>query len=119
MGALVKKYLNGFFFLSMFSSLACSDNENQSFVPSSIGSEDPVNGVRIAWDYTTLKKLSPAYSGYSGYARMISLINGNLYCVYENDGMIQGIQSSDEGETWSDPITIAVAENNIAATVPE
>jgi len=81
--------------------------------------QDPVNGIRIGWDYTTLKQLSPVGAKYSGYARMIKLHNGNLFCVYESDKATHAIKSIDGGQQWSDPMIIAAPENNIACAVPE
>ena len=79
----------------------------------------PVNGIRIAWDYTTLKQLSPVEANYSGYARMIKLRNGSLFCVYESDKATHAIKSTDGGKQWSEPSIIAAPENNIACAVPE
>jgi hypothetical protein len=108
-----------FLFLFFFTSAGCGSDESEQVIPKEIDSEDPVNGVRIAWDYPTRRKLSPSSSGYSGYARMIRLSNGNLSCVFENDGKIQWTQSADNGDTWSTPVTIASGGNGIAAAVPE
>lgn len=82
-------------------------------------SREPVNGIRIAWDYSTLKRLSPESANYSGYARMIKLRNGNLFCVYESDRSIHTIKSSDGGKSWSPAKIIAAPENNISCSVPE
>lgn len=81
--------------------------------------ENPVNGVRIAWDYTTLKQVSDVSANYSGYARMIKLRDGCLFCVYESDKNIHVVKSFDGGKRWSEPIVIAAMENNIARAVPE
>ncbi|HZB14397.1 MAG TPA: sugar-binding protein [Chryseolinea sp.] len=82
-------------------------------------SEPSVNGIRIAWDHKTLKQLSPPNANYSGYARMIKLQDGSLFCVYESDKATHAIKSIDGGRQWSDPIVIAAPENNIACAVPE
>ena len=84
-----------------------------------IESEEPVNGIRIAWDYTTLKQLSPKHANYSGYARMIKLHDGSLFCVYESDGATHAIKSRDGGRQWSEPMMLAVPENNVSRAVPE
>jgi hypothetical protein len=81
--------------------------------------EEPVNGIRIAWDYTTLKQLSPIHANYSGYARMIKLHDGRLFCVYESDGATQAISSRDGGKQWSEPMILAIPENNVSRAVPE
>ena len=80
---------------------------------------DPINGIRIAWDYSTLKQLSPISANYSGYARMIKLHDGGLFCVYESDKATHAIKSIDGGKHWSLPKIIAAPENNVACAVPE
>jgi hypothetical protein len=87
--------------------------------PRTIESEEPVDGIRIAWDYKTLRQVSPAEAGYAGYARMIKLHDGTLFCVFESDGNTQAVTSNDGGEHWSEPVMIAARENNIARAVPE
>jgi hypothetical protein len=82
-------------------------------------SETSVNGIRLAWDYKTLKQLSPLNANYSGYARMIKLHDGSLFCVYESDKATHAIKSIDGGRQWSDPIVVAAPENNMACAVPE
>jgi hypothetical protein len=86
---------------------------------SKIESAPPVNGIRIAWDYTTLKQLSPVHANYSGYARMLKLQDGSLFCVYESDRATHAIRTSDGGKQWSEPMIIAAPENGIARAVPE
>ncbi|WP_165824079.1 exo-alpha-sialidase [Pseudochryseolinea flava] len=114
-----RRYLIALFFAPMLF-IACKDGESQEDPkPITLATETPVDGVRIAWDRRTLKKLSPSSSGYSGYARMIVLDDASLFCVFENDGKIQKTTSSDGGVTWSTPVTIAVGDDGIAATVPE
>jgi hypothetical protein len=118
MRSFVKKHL-AYIILYFIISGCHACNEDQNTVPITIGREDPVNGVRIAWDYATLKKLSTPSARYSGYARMIRLTKGSLYCVYESDGKILGIESFDDGDTWTDPVNIAEPENGISTAVPE
>jgi Carbohydrate family 9 binding domain-like/BNR repeat-like domain len=84
-----------------------------------IKSREPINGIRIAWDYKTLKQLSPESANYSGYPRMIKLRDESLFCVYESDKSIRAIKSSDGGISWSEPNIIAVPENDVACAVPE
>lgn len=84
-----------------------------------VGSEKSVNGIRIGWDHRTLKQLSPVNANYSGYARMIKLRDGNLFCVYESDKATHAIKSTDSGKHWSVPMIVAAPENNIACAVPE
>src|SRR5690349_13013584 len=103
---------------ALFAQVACKSDElsQQPQVPDSA---EPVGGIRIAWDYTTRKQLSPIAANYSGYARMIRLTNGSLFCVFESDGFIKSVVSTNAGETWSDPVTIASPENDIPCYVPE
>lgn len=81
--------------------------------------EAPVDGIRIAWDRTTLRQLSPTSAKYAGYARMIALHDGSLFCVYECQGATHAIRSADQGNTWSEPTIVAAPENGIARVVPE
>lgn len=79
----------------------------------------PVNGIRIAWDYTTRKLLSPSQAHYAGYARMIVLHDNTLFCVYESEGSTHAIRSKDGGRTWTTPTVVAARDNDIARAVPE
>jgi hypothetical protein len=81
--------------------------------------QEPVDGIRIAWDRTTLQQLSPTAAKYAGYARMIVLHDGTLFCVYECQGATHAIRSLDQGNTWTAPTIVAAAENGIARVVPE
>jgi hypothetical protein len=79
----------------------------------------PVDGIRIAWDFSTRKQLSPLEANYAGYARMIRLHNGKLFCVYESDGSVYAIKSDERRQQWSAPVLIAAKQNDIARAVPE
>lgn len=79
----------------------------------------PVEGIRIAWDYSTLRQLSRPESNYAGYARMIRLFDGSLVCVYETDGNIECIRSNGDITHWSKPVVVAFREKGIARCVPE
>lgn len=81
--------------------------------------EDAVEGIRIAWDRTTLQQLSPKDARYAGYARMIVLHDGSLFCVYECQGATHAIRSFDNGGTWTMPVIVAALENGISRVVPE
>lgn len=64
-------------------------------------------GVRIAWDARTLTEV---YDGNSSYPRMIRLDNGDLlvaYVHYVGEAIIQVQRSTDDGETWSEPVVAA------------
>ena len=80
-----------------------------------------VDGIRIAWDFSTLKKIAPsnAVASYNGYVRLIELKDGSLLCVYESSGNIEATKSSDKGTTWQVPIRVASAENGINMAVPD
>jgi hypothetical protein len=108
-----------FLFLSLLLNIQCGSSDSDPVPSQPIGSKPAVEGVRIAWDYSTRRKLSPASSNYSGYARMIRLSSGKLFCVFENDGVIQSTQSDNDGDTWTTPVTIAVGPDGINAAVPE
>lgn len=112
------RQLHTLMFLLFTSGITCWREESTGSI-TDIESEEPVNGIRIAWDHTTLKQLSPIHANYSGYARMIKLHDGSLFCVYESDGATHGIKSRDGGRQWSKPMMLAVPENNIARAVPE
>ncbi len=81
----------------------------------------PVGGIRIAWDYTTLKKVSPSNTGirYAGYSRLIQLHDGSLICIFEADGHIAVVKSNDLGNTWSGQINVADPDNSINMSVPD
>jgi hypothetical protein len=105
-------------FLFFINDVLCLQ-EGSSVQVSQIESQQRVNGIRIAWDHATLKQLSPVGASYSGYARMVKLRDGSLFCVYESDGATHAIKSGDGGKQWSEPVIIAVPQNNIACAVPE
>lgn len=69
---------------------------------------EPIDGIRIAWDYSTLQFLAER----GGYARMLRLADNSIAAVYEDwalhkeagaYGNVVLIRSFDEGKTWSDP----------------
>lgn len=110
-----KKVLWGLIFLLLISA-NCSHGDG--IQPEHSSPRNRVNGIRIAWDYSTLKQLSPVDANYSGYARMIRLADNRMFCVYESDGTIQFITSND-AKNWSAPVTLAVPENGIPCYVPD
>lgn len=68
---------------------------------------DPVNGIRIAWDYSSMQKLAPQGDrtlGWVGYPRVRRLNDGRLIAVYETQGNGEMVESSDNGESWSQPV---------------
>ncbi|MDR1156522.1 MAG: exo-alpha-sialidase [Bacteroidales bacterium] len=69
---------------------------------------EPVDGIRIAWDYSTMESLAPM----GGYARLLRLADHSIAFVYEDwavhnriavCGNTVMIRSYDEGRTWSAP----------------
>jgi len=69
---------------------------------------EPVEGIRIAWDYSSMQKLAPRgeQSGRrAGYPRVRKLKDGTLMAVYDISGNSEMIQSKDRGKTWSEPVT--------------
>ena len=78
----------------------------------------PIGGIRIAWDYHTLVKVSSNNARYSGYARLIQLADNSLICVYEAGG-VYCVKSTDMGKTWSDQILIAPNVDHVNMAVPD
>ena len=74
----------------------------------------------IAWDQNTLRKVSTG-SGirYSGYARLVQLADQSLLAVYEADGSVVVVSSTDLGDTWSSPTVVAARQEGINMAVPD
>lgn len=107
-------------FLGVFTS--CKKDNIEEKVDEVIVEKEPLKGSRIAWDYSSLQKLVPLSGNsinYSSYARMIELADGDFICVYEADGNINIIRSTDKAKTWSQPMRIISFSNNRFMTVPE
>ncbi|HEX6223676.1 MAG TPA: exo-alpha-sialidase, partial [Chryseolinea sp.] len=113
--------MKGFYTLVFLVLIYCSyaQHGNNVSAANALATKNPINGIRIAWDHSTLKQLSLAEARYSGYARMIKLHDGVLYCVYESDKAVLAINSADGGRHWSRPVVVASPKNNIACAVPE
>jgi len=83
----------------------------------------PVDGIRIAWDNSTLNRIAPLsgrVAGYYGYARMIQLNDGKLACIYEcSSGNIELTFSSDNGKSWSSPGIVFPKMTGINMAVPD
>ncbi|TSJ43970.1 exo-alpha-sialidase [Mucilaginibacter corticis] len=75
-----------------------------------------IGGIRIAWDNSTLRKVSAAGGG---YARMIKLDDGSLICVYEAAGSTVCVKSTDDAGTWSQPTVIAPRTDGVSMAVPD
>ncbi|MBE0652459.1 MAG: exo-alpha-sialidase, partial [Bacteroidales bacterium] len=107
------------FIVLLFNILSCSKTENTEIEHEK---EELTDGIRIAWDYATLKRVAPLPGrspGYYGYARMIQLHDGRLACVYEtSEGNVELTVSTDMGKSWKWPKTIFQTVNNITMAVP-
>ena len=73
------------------------------------------DGVRVAWDVRTLRRL---VDGPVSYPRMTRLSDGDLLVSFEAYGGSHVVLSEDEGRTWSDPIEAASADGDVIAAVP-
>lgn len=63
---------------------------------------DSADGVRIAWDYSSMQQLAPK----GGYPRLLRLQDNSLVVVYETyTGNTELIRSYDNGTTWTNPLT--------------
>lgn len=76
---------------------------------------------RLEWDQKTLRKVSSSANGegYCGYARILELPDKSLLCIYEANGNIVSVKSTDSGGSWSLPSTVATKRNSINVTVPD
>jgi hypothetical protein len=64
----------------------------------------PADGIRIAWDRSSLQKLAPfdrKEPGWAGYPRLRRLSDGQLLVVYETGGNVEMIRSTNNGQSWS------------------
>lgn len=85
-----------------------------------IASLQPTKFTRINWDRNSLVKVSAADPGrYCGYARMLQLPDGDLFCVYESSGNIVSVRSKDKGKSWSDRLVIAAKLPGMNMAVPD
>lgn len=104
--------------------LSCSDGSNDTVkeepAVEQIASSPAVEGVRIAWDYSSLTQISDKNSSdYNGYARLIQLNSKKLICTYESGGAILVKISDDLGKTWSSPIKAVSGTATVNMTTPD
>lgn len=85
-----------------------------------IESKEPVEGIRIAWDYQTLREISDAdHHGYNGYARLVQLHDNSLIAVYESNGNVVVKKSEDLGNSWEPTVTVARLSNGVNMATPD
>lgn len=85
----------------------------------------PADGIRIAWDRSSLQKLAPfgqKNPGWAGYPRLRRLSDGQLLVVYETGGNVEMVRSTNNGMSWSSPEIIfekhqATGENGLSTEV--
>jgi hypothetical protein len=99
----------GFLFLLFFTVMDCA-------AQTKVATKPPVEGIRIAWDYTTLTRVS---AGGGGYARLIQMHDKSLLCVYEAAGSTVCVKSNDGGKSWSTQTVIAPREAGVSMSVPD
>ncbi len=94
-------------FLLLLMAFGCNQKDEYPDIPYTRATGKPMEGIRIAWDYSSMQRLAPQGSrilGWVGYPRIRRLQNGTLMAVYETAGNGELIQSSDNGETWSSAV---------------
>lgn len=97
--------------------VSCTDPGKKEGVPGL--SEDSSSSVitRIVWDDATLTRIygeTPSF-----YPRMSAGGEGDLLTVFESEGAIRLTRSSDDGVSWSPPVTIASPDGVVQSTVPD
>lgn len=99
---LAKALLTSFLF-TPFLLIGCeSSNENKdNCYERKTGA--PIDGIRIAWDYSSMQQLAPK----GGYPRLLRLADQSIVVVSEDyEGSSFLIRSHDEGKSWSAPLDI-------------
>ncbi|MWB94152.1 hypothetical protein GON26_07235 [Flavobacterium sp. GA093] len=105
--------------------LSCSDSsddavEQEDPIEQEIASKPAIEGIRIAWDYSSLTQISDKNStAYNGYARIIQLNDKKLICTYESAGSILIKISTDFGSTWGNPIQVVSGKTGVNMTTPD
>lgn len=70
---------------------------------------EPIEGIRIAWNQSSLQKLAPQngrFLSWVGYPRLKRIDSGSIMATYETEGNIELIQSHDNGITWTTPSVV-------------
>lgn len=111
----------GMVLIPIFSCSSDSSNEtDEKPIVENIATKAAVEGIRIAWDYTTMTQISDKNSTvYNGYARLIQLRDKKLMCTYESGGAILVKTSADFGNTWSEAITVVSGSTSVNMTTPD
>lgn len=94
-------------YLLILSAMGCSKRDNKPDIPYTRETGEAVEGIRIAWDYSSMQKLAPQGSrtlGWVGYPRIRKVNDGTIISVYETEGNGEMVQSKDNGKTWSEPV---------------
>ena len=105
-----------------FSVLACGkDKEEQEETVSEIKSKASTPGIRIAWDYSTLRLVSDdaLASNYNGYGRVKQLNDKTLIAIYESGGSIIVRKSADNGNSWNSTVVVAEKMPGTNMAVPD
>lgn len=101
--------------LAILSLGACSEKKIPEIEPPPEPKETYIN-----WDQQSRRRISSALNTqYAGYARIIQLADASLLAVYEADGSIVSVKSSDLGDTWSEPVVIAARADGTNMCVPD
>jgi len=105
-------------FFVMLISACSSDNDEEEDNPNipQVVTGEPIDGVRIAWNYSTIEQLAPT----GGYPRLHRLQDNSIVVVaedYRSNSIL--IRSYDEGKTWTEPFKIfpSITINNDRGSV--
>lgn len=107
------KIISGVFFAILF---GC---RKEPVLPN-VGYKERLSGRRLAWDFSSIKKIAPGTGRINAYyARLIQRENNQLICIYEVDGDVEIIVSNDSGLSWGTPVIVSAKENGVSRSVPE
>lgn len=74
-----------------------------------IVNDSPFDGIRIAWDNSSMQKLAPMGDRvlrWVGYPRVRRLADGSVMAVYETGSEVEMVRSYDNGKTWEGPVVL-------------
>jgi len=94
--------------LAIIGCASCSQNEAVTVIED-VKTKEPVEGMRIAWDYRSMQKIAPQdgrVMSWTGYPRLKRLNNQSLFVTYEAQGNVEYVLSTDEGQTWTAPVIL-------------